>query len=72
MLTELFPLGFASVSMKLERNTSVISAARPPAAEELGFVCIMFSLQDDGDFDPNFNPLVQLRKIMFANTRLYF
>lgn len=30
MLTKLFPLGFASVGMKLECNSSVISAARPP------------------------------------------
>lgn len=73
MLTKLFPLGFASVSMKLECNASVISAARPPlGAEEFGFVRIMFSVQDDGDFDQNFNRLVHLSQIMPVNTRLCF
>lgn len=73
MLTKLFPLDFASVSMKLECNASVISAARPPlGAEEFGFVRIMFSVQDDGDFDQNFNRLVHLSQIMVVNTRLCF
>lgn len=41
--TKLFPLGFTSVSLKLECNASVISAARPPlGAEEFGFVRVMF------------------------------
>lgn len=37
-LTKLFPLGFASVSPKLECNASEISAARPP----LGAACFPF------------------------------
>lgn len=42
-LTKLFPLGFASVSLKLECNASAVSAARPPpGAEELGFLRVLF------------------------------
>lgn len=67
MVTKLFALGFASISVKLECNAAVTSAARPPppGAEEFGFAYASFSVQDDGDLDPNFNRLLRLPQIIF-------